>query len=187
MALAVVDRMSGDVTERVEIGDDPGGRGGRVVVGEGVVGAAVPPDGDGSWRILERTTKRGTVRLAYKRSVKLASSPIAFPNGLFALTAATTWSLESPARAVPVASPRRRRDLFVAITAPVALSGTAVMGSWAANLRTREILWRLAEHGELMRAARKGLRFAVPVDKLLLMIPRDGLRIHAVREELIGP
>jgi hypothetical protein len=186
LALAVVERLTGNVTERVEIGDDSGRPGGRVVVSEHVVGAAVPPDGDGGWHILERTTERGAVHLAHKRAVKLASSPIAFDDRLFALTALATWSLESPARGVPVVLPRRRRDLFVAITAPVALSGTAVMGSWAANLRTREILWRLDEHTELWRASRKGLRFAIPVDKLLLMIPRDGLRIYAVKEELIG-
>ena len=184
LALTVAERLTGNVTERVEFGEDLGTPGGRVVVSEGVVGAA---DGSLEWHILERATARGAVRLAYKRPLELASSPIAFDDRLFALTPMVTWLLASPASDDHVVNPRRRRDLFEAITAPVALSGTAVMGSWAANLRTREILWRLEEHAELWRISKKGLRYAVPVDKQLLMIPKDGLQILAVREELIGP
>lgn len=88
--------------------------------------------------------------------------PAAYKGGLIACAEATEWQWWVGERGRVLAQRRYSPDLFAQLVPPTVIGDVAYFGTWAADVETGEILWRLP-----VRAVAFG---AVPADRLVLVI-----------------
>ncbi|MHC4136584.1 MAG: outer membrane protein assembly factor BamB family protein [Planctomycetota bacterium] len=187
-------RTDGQVVTSVDLGSAPAGRGGRVAVTETILGAQIPGS-PGIWAIVGcKRAERGPPELTFSRNETLGCQPSAGRTAFLALAHnPPTWcyvalSKNSRRQLMPVVNAKRHPELAKSGVAPISLNWpTICFGTWAGNIHSMRILWRLDERPEI-KALRNGVRFhAVPArHELLLLVAKDGQSLHAIGPEEIG-
>lgn len=94
--------------------------------------------------------------------LELRIQPAAYKGGLITCEKATEWQWWVGERGRILAQRRYSPDLFAQLVPPTVMGDVAYFGTWAADVETGEILWRLP-----VRAVAFG---AVPADRLVLVI-----------------
>jgi hypothetical protein len=185
-------RADGQVITSVELGSAPSGRGGRVVVTETMLGAQIPGSAR-TWAIVgSKPAGKGPPQLSFLRNETLHCQPSTGRSTFLALAGnPPTWcflTLSPKQPLIPLVNLERHPQLVKDGVAPISLNWpTVCFGSWAGNVHSMRILWRLDERPEI-KALRGGVRFhAVPArHALLLVVAKDGQSLHASGPEEIG-
>jgi len=100
--------------------------------------------------------------------------PAVYKGGLITCAEATQWQWWVGERGRILAQREYSPDLFAQLVPPTVMGDVAYFGSWAADVETGEILWRLP-----VRAVAYG---AVPADRLVLVIDlKHALRAYRSR------
>jgi len=115
--------------------------------------------------------------------MKLLAEPAATPLGplLLAESDGSAWGLlEADGRCLLLATPKDNPDLFhpAVRVAPTVLGDIVYFGTWAADIRTRQVLWRLPVK-ELHHPA-------VPLDRMVMVIDQNR-RVRAFRPRRSAP
>jgi hypothetical protein len=186
--LVVLKRSDGEIVLSAPVpGAASSEPGVRVAVSEAMVAVGLPSEEE-NWILFKREEKEGKLRVTGARAETLVTDPIVGGMAL-ALTPKETWSvfLFGKRPLFHIVSKKDRPELIDGATSPIALNGMICFGTWAADVNTNRIFWHLTEHRKI-KEFDKGLRFnAVPMDhELLLVVPKDGKRIHAIGPEIIG-
>ncbi|MHC4342582.1 MAG: PQQ-binding-like beta-propeller repeat protein [Planctomycetota bacterium] len=186
--LVVLNRSDGEIVLSAPISGAPTSqRGVRVAVSEAMVAVGLPAEEE-NWILFRREVKEGKLSVTGARAESLVTDPIVGGMAL-ALTPDETWSVLTFGKRplFHFVSKKDRPELFEGATSPIVLNGMICFGTWAADVNTNRIFWHLTEHRKI-KEFNRGLRFnAVPMDhELLLMVPKDGKRIHAIGPEIIG-
>lgn len=113
--------------------------------------------------------------LATQGFMNFRVKPAVYKNGLIACEQNAEWHWWRGGRGEVIAERKLAPDLFEALVAPTVVGNVIYFGTWAADVETGEILWRLP-----LRSVRFGV---VPADRLLLAV-EDGARIHAFRSRV---
>lgn len=185
-------RGNGQVVTSVDLGGAANGPGGRVVVTETMVGARIPGSPD-KWAIVEsKPAQKGPPKLTFRRYETLHCQPSTGRSTFLALARKPpTWcfiTLDPKRKIIPLVNLKRHPKLARSGVAPISLNWpTVCFGSWAGNMHSRRILWRLDERPEI-KVLRDGVKFhAVPArHALLLVVANDGKSLHAIGPEEIG-
>jgi hypothetical protein len=189
LLLSTYARKDGKEKGSVEIAGSAGTGNGRIVVGNRVVGALVPPESAQTWAVLARDPDTGAVTFA--RTEKLVTDPFVGDRLLLGLGAEPrAWTMfyaDDKRASIPRVSAADRPELFEAPAPPVWLGESCqVFGNWCGDVISNTIYWHARERPE-GAALRKGLRFhAVPArDEMLLLVPADGKTMVALVPEEI--
>jgi len=104
----------------------------------------------------------------------LATSPAVTSRGMLAIVLGSPpyWALSTAGKGLQLAEAGTQPDLFHCKVAPTVLGDVVYFGTWAADLATHRILWRLPQ--EVVRYP------LVPADGLVVAVDGDG-RVHAMR------
>ncbi len=192
LELVLRNRADGQQVKLVDLCAAPGGSGGRVVVTEKILGAQVPGS-PSTWAIVEvKRGEKGPPELTYRRNETLGCEPCSGRTVFLALAGKPpTWCYVSPnpkRKLMPLFSLKNRPKLAMSGVPPISLNWpTICFGTWAGNIHSMRILWRLDEHPEV-KALQDGVRYhAVPArHELLLLVAKDGRSLHAIGPEEIG-
>jgi len=105
---------------------------------------------------------------------ELATSPAVSTRGMLAiiLDSPPYWAVSTAEGGLQLANATAQPDLFRCRVAPTVLGDVVYFGTWAADLATQRILWRLPQ--EVVRYP------LVPADGLVIAVDGDG-RVHAMR------
>jgi hypothetical protein len=190
LALAAYAREDGAEAANVSVGEGKGA-GGRIAVGNLIIGVLVPPDSSRTWAILSRKFADGKLTLGAGRTEKLLVDPIAGNYTLLSVTEEPKqWcfmTLNAKDERRPLADAKKRPELFEAAVAPVWLGESRqCYGPWCGDPFGNDVVWHASERPE-GAPLRKGLRFhAVPAGPgLLMFVPSDGKSIVALAAEEI--
>jgi len=104
-------------------------------------------------------------------------TPAVYRNGLLAAHKGREWHWWHDGQGEVLAEKKFTPDLFRDIVPATVLGDVAYFGSWAADVQSGEILWRLP-----LRTVRYG---AVPADRLILVLDGWGV-LHGYRERVGG-
>lgn len=190
LVLSAYARADGKEATSVTIADPAeAGPGGRIVVGNRIVGALLPPEKAQTWAVLARNA--GTAELTLSRTEKLLTEPFVGDRLLLAMSPDRAWTMyytDDKSPRVPRVAAADRPELFEAPAAAIWLGESCqVYGDWCGDLIGNAVFWHARERpgGAVLR---KGLRFhAVPArDALLLLVPADGKSMLALVPEEIG-
>jgi hypothetical protein len=195
LRLVLHTRTDGQVVTSVGIGSAPDSRGGRIVVTERILGAQIPGS-TSRWAIVAcKRAQKGPPELTFSRNETLGCQPSTGRTAFLALAGSPpTWcyvtvSKNPKRRIMPIIRDRKRyAELINSGVAPISLNWpTICFGSWAGNIHSMRILWRLDERPKI-KALEDGVRFhAVPArHELLLLVAKDGKTLHAIGPEKIG-
>jgi len=187
-------RTDGAVVKSVYLGGAPDARGGRVAVSESILGAQLPGS-QGLWAIVAcKRVENGPPDLTFRRNETLGCQPSTGRTTFLSLAGKPlTWcyvtaSKDGKRTLRPVVNAKRNPKLARTGVPPISLNWpTICFGTWAGNIHSMRILWRLDERPEI-KALRDGVRFhAVPArHELLLLVAKDGRSLHAIGPEEIG-
>jgi hypothetical protein len=181
VAFVAVKREDGKAAATVEF---EGGGGARVAVAEEVAAARLLGR---RWALLARKEEKDELTLTFKRREELTLDPLLGSSLFIALRAKPPlWHFLRLIEKHP-ANPlgRGREDLVDGAAACVSLGGPVIcFGAWCADVNQNEIMWNL--HGT--KEFPHGVRFnAVPADdRRILLVPKDGKRLHLIGPEEIG-
>jgi hypothetical protein len=185
-------RTDGREVKLADVGDAPAGRGGRVAVTEAIIGAQIPGS-PSTWAIVRCSRgDDGPPDLVFSRNAELDCQPSSGRTAFLALTRqprAWCYVTANPKRKqFPIVSAKAHPQLVATGVSPISLNWpTICFGTWAGNIHSMRILWRLDERPEIT-ALKEGVRFhAVPArHELLLLVAKDGRSLHAIGPEKIG-
>ncbi|MHC4973370.1 MAG: hypothetical protein ACYTG3_13665 [Planctomycetota bacterium] len=183
-------RSDGQQAKLVDLAGAPSGRGGRVVVTETMLGARIPGS-PSTWAIVQcKRDGKGPPELTYSRNQTLGCEPSTGRTVFLALARKPpTWCyVSSKRKLMPLFNLKARPKLAMSGVPPISLNWpTICFGTWAGNIHSMRILWRLDERPEI-KALKDGVRFhAVPArHERLLLVARDGRSLHAIGPEEIG-
>lgn len=190
LVLSAFARADGKEASSVTVADPAeAGGGGRVVVGNRIAGALLPPEKAQTWAVLARSP--GTAELTFARTEKLLTEPFVGDRLLLAMSADRAWTMfytDDKAPRIPRVAAADRPELFEAPAGAIWLGESCqVFGDWCGDVIGNSVFWHARERPE-GAALRKGLRFhAVPArDELLLLVPADGKSMLALAPEEIG-
>jgi PQQ-like domain len=190
LLLSAYARADGKEASSVTLADPAeAGAGGRVVIGNRVVGALLPPEKAQTWAVLGRNP--GTAELSLSRTEKLLTEPFVGDRLLLALSPDRVWTMyyaDDKNPRIPRVTAADRPELFEAPAAAIWLGESCqVFGDWCGDMIGNAVFWHARERPE-GAPLRKGLRFhAVPArDELLLLVPADGKTMLALVPEEIG-
>ncbi|MCK6460447.1 MAG: PQQ-binding-like beta-propeller repeat protein [Planctomycetes bacterium] len=98
-----------------------------------------------------------------------------YKGGLIACESATEWHWWQGPKGQVIAEKSTAPDLFHEMVAPTVVGNVVYFGTWAADVETGEILWRLP-----VRSVRFGV---VPLDRLFLVVDGAG-NLHAFKSRV---
>jgi hypothetical protein len=178
--LFAVHRRDGKVISAGRIAPDRGHGGGgghsEIVVGSDRILVRTPLAlGGGNHAFLPYSMAGREVHLrAADGLMDFGVTPAACRGGLIACERKEEWQLWQGDRGRVLASRRYTPALFRSPVAPTVLGDVAYFGTWAADVETGEVLWRLP-----LESVRFG---AVPADRLVLVVDSaDTLRAYRSR------
>jgi len=184
--IAVLSRRTGDLLGRTEVaplaGKAADGAPARILAREDSleIRGPAPFRGEvGAWTDAEvpmRTDPRGGVAFDETRLRNHLCAPVLHAGRLLVqdrVEERVSWMLWSKEGGHRLAAREEQPDFFEDSFPPVVLGGVAYFGRWAADLETREVLWRLPV-GRLRYPP-------TPADRLLVVAPEDRT-VRAFRE-----
>jgi outer membrane protein assembly factor BamB len=117
--------------------------------------------------LLTALTAQGFMNFRVKAAV--------YKGGLIACESASEWHWWRGPKGQVIAEKSTAPDLFQGMVPPTVVGNVVYFGTWAADVETGEILWRLP-----MRAVRFGV---VPLDRLFLVVDGEG-NLHAFKSRV---
>lgn len=115
------------------------------------------------------------IGLATQGFMNFRVKPAVYKGGLIACESQGEWQWWRGDKGEVIAERRLAPDLFAQLVPPTVVSNVIYFGTWAADVETGEILWRLP-----LRSVRFGV---VPADRLFLVVDGEN-RIHAFKSRV---